>query len=176
MDNIENNPPALTVISGGKDEKRETNKRSGKAASGLTVKQEAFCQAMAKGLSLTDAYKAAYQSDNMKPHVVNNEAWKLSTRPDIAKRTEAIVEENRRKNSMYTERAAQKHSERIWARLWAMVDDDVTPPAVKATLLSLGAKAAGMLTDRVELETKHADAGSIEKELIERLQRLAKAG
>ena len=57
-----------------------------------------------------------------------------------------------------------------------MVDDDVTPPAVKATLLSLGAKAAGMLTDKVEIENKHADSGSLEKELLERLQRLSKAG
>jgi hypothetical protein len=73
---------------------------------------------------------------------------------------------------MATEKAALKHSERIWARIWSMIDDQTTPPAVKANLLSLGAKAAGMLTDKVELETKQADSKSIESELLERLQRL----
>jgi hypothetical protein len=53
-----------------------------------------------------------------------------------------------------------------------MIEADETPPAVKANLLSLGAKAAGMLTDKVEIENKQADSKSIEAELLERLQRL----
>ena len=60
--------------------------------------------------------------------------------------------------------------------MWAMIDDNMTPPAVKANLLSLGAKAAGMLTEKVEIENKSGDAATIERELIERLQRLSKAG
>lgn len=131
---------------------------------------------MAKGLSLSDCYRAAYDTSGMKPNVVNNEASKLASRRDIADRVEAIISETERKNSIFTVRQREKNSDRIWARLWDMVDDPITPPAVKATLLSLGAKAAGMLTDKVEIEQRNADAGSIEKELIERLQRLSKAG
>lgn len=175
MSDTESTTPALTVINGGKDDGKQGS-RSGKTATGLTHKQEAFCQAMAKGLSLSDCYRAAYDTSRMKPNVVNNEASKLAGRQDIADRVQAIISEAERKNSMFTARQREKNSDRIWARLWDMVDDDLTPPAVKATLLSLGAKAAGMLTDRVELETKHADAGSIERELLERLQRLSKAG
>jgi hypothetical protein len=54
-----------------------------------------------------------------------------------------------------------------------MLDDPATPPAVKANLLSLSAKAAGMLTDQVKIENISADSKDIEKELIERLQRLS---
>ena len=171
----EEDKPKLRIVEGGKD-KQEQGRRSGKAPSGLTHKQEAFAAAMAQGLSLSDAYRAAYDTSGMKPNVINNEASKLAARRDISDRVEAIVTETKRKNSVLTERAAQKHSERIWARLWAMVDDDVTPPAVKATLLSLGAKAAGMLTEKVEIENKTGDAATIERELIERLQRLSRAG
>lgn len=169
MDNTEQGNKPFTVIAGGKD---KAGKRSGKTATGLTVKQESFCQALAKGLSASDAYRTAYNAEGMKGNVVNNEASKLATRRDITDRTEAIIAENKRKNSMFTERAALKHSERIWARIWSMIDDETTPPAVKANLLSLGAKAAGMLTDKVELETKQVDSKSIESELLERLQRL----
>lgn len=171
----EDEKPKLTVVNGGRD-KQEPGKRTGKTPEGLTLKQEAFAQAMAKGLSLSDSYRAAYDTSGMRPNVVNNEASKLASRRDIADRTESIIAENTRKNSMFTLRQKERNSDRIWARLWAMVDDDVTPPAVKATLLSLGAKAAGMLTDKLEIEQRNADAGSIEQELIERLQRLGKAG
>lgn len=169
----DDNKPKLTILSGGKD---ETRKRTGKTPQGLTQKQEAFAQAMAKGLSLSDCYRAAYDTGTMKANVVNNEASKLAARRDITDRVEAIIAENTRKNSMFTARQREKNSDRIWARVWDMLDDPITPPAVKATLLSLGAKAAGMLTDKVEIENKHADSGALEKELLERLQRLSKAG
>jgi hypothetical protein len=73
---------------------------------------------------------------------------------------------------MFTDRQREKNSDRIWRKLWLMIEADETPPAVKANLLSLGAKAAGMLTDKVEIENKQADSKSIEAELLERLQRL----
>lgn len=171
MDETQNTSPTLTVIAGGKDKPGKC-KRSGKAPSGLTVKQEAYCQRLAEGLSATEAYRLAYDASGMKANVVNNEAWRLSARPDIAKRTADLIAEKQARNSIFTERQKEKNSDRIWARLWAMVDDVETPPAVKASLLSLGAKAAGMLTDRVETRIETADSKSIESELIERLQRL----
>ena len=42
----EDNKPKLTIVSGGKD-KQEPGKRTGKTPEGLTLKQEAFAQAMA---------------------------------------------------------------------------------------------------------------------------------
>jgi hypothetical protein len=75
---------------------------------------------------------------------------------------------------MFTDRQREKYSDRVWRNLWAMIDAPDTPPAVKANLLSLGAKAAGMLTDSVKIENISADSKSIESELIERLQQLSK--
>ena len=160
----DNNTPALTVIEGGK--------RSGKTPNGLTAKQEKFAQLLAQGLSTADAYRGAYDTSSMKDSTIYNEASKLSTRQDVTNRVAAIIEEKTRRNSMFTERQREKNSDRIWRKMWAMIDDVETPPAVKANLLSLGAKAAGMLTDKVEIENKSPDSKSIEAELLERLQRL----
>lgn len=171
---MQDDTKGLTVIEGGKGNKAGT-RRSGKTDTGLTAKQERFCQLLAEGNSNADSYRGSYDTSGMKAGTIHNEASKLAVRPDIAARVAAILDEKRKRNSVFTERQKEKNSDRIWARLWAMVDDIETPPAVKASLLSLGAKAAGMLTDRVETRIETADSKSIESELLERLQRL-KAG
>lgn len=150
-------------------------KRTGRnTETGLTVKQQKFAELLADGYSNADAYRGSYDATNMKPATIHNEASKLSTNPAIAERVQAIIAEKKRKNSMFTDRQREKYSDRVWRNLWAMIDAPDTPPAVKANLLSLGAKAAGMLTDQVKLETISTDSKSIESELIERLQQLSK--
>jgi uncharacterized protein YccT (UPF0319 family) len=57
------NPPKAKVIGGA----------SGKAASGLTVKQEAFAQSLAEGATNSEAYRAAYNADGMAAAVVHTE-------------------------------------------------------------------------------------------------------
>ena len=172
----DNKPSLVLVASEGEAVNHERKgKRSGnKSGSPLTAKQEQFCKGLAAGLSNSDAYRAAYDTSNMKPGTIHNEACKLAAAPHIAARTNALVAEITRKNSMLTDKARLKNSDRIWGRLWEMLDDATTPPAVKASLLSLGAKAAGMLTEQVRVENITADSKSIESELIERLQQLSK--
>ena len=142
----------------------------------LTAKQEAFCQnIVAGGMTNTDAYKAAYDSTGMKDSTIHQEACRVAAHPKVAARIAVLIEEKRQKNSMFTDRQREKYSDRVWRNLWAMIDNPETPPAVKANLLSLGAKAAGMLTDQLKIENTSSDSQSIEKELIERLQRLKSA-
>jgi hypothetical protein len=168
----DNTPITLKVIEGGRDNIPDTKKRSGKTLSGLTTKQEKFCEGLANGLSNADAYRAAYDSSNMKANVIYTEASKLATRPDINKRVEALIAEKHRRNSVFTDKQREKNSDRIWRKVWELIDNPETPPAVKANLLSLGAKAAGMLTDKVQIENTQSDSKAIEAELIERLQKL----
>lgn len=142
----------------------------------LTAKQEAFCRnIVAGGMTNTDAYKAAYDSTGMKDSTIHQEACRVAAHPKVAARIAVLIEEKRQKNSMFADRQREKYSDRVWRNLWAMIDNPETPPAVKANLLSLGAKAAGMLTDQLKIENTSSDSQSIEKELIERLQRLKSA-
>ena len=52
----------------------------------LTAKQEAFCQGIADGMGQADAYRAAYDADNMKENSVYVQASKLMKNPKIAQR------------------------------------------------------------------------------------------
>ena len=169
----EDNKPKLTLVT---DNHEGLGKRTGRnTESGLTVKQEKFAALLAEGYSNADAYRGAYDTSKMKSATIHNEASKLSTTPARTARVQALIEEKKRRNSMFTDRQREKYSDRVWRNLWAMIDNPETPPAVKANLLSLGAKAAGMLTDQLKIENTSSDSQSIEKELIERLQRLRTA-
>jgi hypothetical protein len=110
----------------------------------------------------------------MKDASVHTEASKLANNPAVASRVRVLLDQKAARNCMFTDRQREKYSDRVWRNLWAMIDAPDTPPAVKANLLSLGAKAAGMLTDSVKIENISADSKSIESELIERLQQLSK--
>ncbi len=171
MTETETEKPVLRLVT---NEGTLTGKRSGKTESGLTAKQEAFAQALANGLSNADSYRSAYSASGMKDASVHTEASKLANSPAIASRVRALLDQKAARNSMFTDRQREKYSDRVWRNLWAMIDAPDTPPAVKANLLSLGAKAAGMLTDSVKIENISADSKSIESELIERLQQLSK--
>lgn len=167
------NKPSLTLITSGGENIGKGRRSGNKTASGLTAKQNMFAENLVAGLSNADAYRQAYDTANMKAATIHNESCKLASLPHIAARVDQLIREKQAKNSMFTDKQREKHSDRIWRNLWSMLDAAETPPAVKASLLSLGAKAAGMLTEQVRMETVTSDAKSIEAEILERLQRLS---
>jgi hypothetical protein len=56
----------------------------------LTSKQETFCQAIVDGKNQSDAYKVAYEADNMLPATVSNEGYILVNNPDVAMRIQEL--------------------------------------------------------------------------------------
>lgn len=171
MDETDAKHRLLTIIEGGKaqGEKPKGAVKAGpvgKAASGLTLKQEAFAIAISKGATQSEAYREAYNADGMAAHVVHTEACKLAQHPKVAARIEALLLEKRAKEQL----VAAKTSERVNAKAWAMIDNPDTPPAVVANLLNLQAKINGMLTDKIEVKTD-APAADLEAELRARLAR-----
>ena len=56
----------------------------------LTVKQEAFAQGIADGLTQADAYRAAYDADGMSDGAIYVEASKLIDRPNVAQRVKEL--------------------------------------------------------------------------------------
>lgn len=51
----------------------------------LTAKQEAFARYIVQGHSLADAYREAYNTDNMKPATIRGEACKLAANPSVSR-------------------------------------------------------------------------------------------
>lgn len=68
----------------------------------LTAKQEAFAQAIADGLGQADAYRFAYNAENMKDESVYPQASKLMKNPKVATRV--------------TELKSQVADKQLWTR------------------------------------------------------------
>ena len=161
---MEDNKPKLTLVKGTKGQKTGNKATPG----GLTEKQEKFASGLAEGLTNTEAYRRAYDASTMAAHTIHNEAAKLAQHPGVAARLNSILEEKRARNSMLSE----KQADRVWRNVWRLAEGDQVPPSVQQAALALAAKMAGMLTDRVEVKNETVDSKTIEAELLERLQRL----
>jgi len=135
---------------------------------GLTAKQEAFAQGVVKGLTLADAYRQAYDAENMKEASIYNEASRLMDHPQISQRVSGLIKAQE-------ERTLHDH-----ARLKRLVLERLHNEAMNADsdsarirALELLGKSIAMFTDKVEQETSEKSAGELERELLERLSRLA---
>ena len=166
------NGPGLTLVQGGKAPDGGAGSGNGtkapgavgRAASGLTLKQEAFALALSEGATNVEAYRSAYDASGMQKTSVEVEGCKLAAHPKVTQRVQELLAAKAAK----TAHVEARSSERIWRGVWALAEGDDTPPAVKATALGLAAKLAGMLTDKVEL-TAPGSAHEIEQELMARL-------
>ena len=63
----------------------------------LTTKQEIFVQRLIEGDSQTDAYRFAYNCENMKDSTITNNAYKLMQNNEISTRYEELLEEHKKK-------------------------------------------------------------------------------
>lgn len=96
----------------------------------LTAKQEKFVQGLVKGLSQRQAYKEAYNAENMADKTIDNEAYLLFKNPDISERYNELMQETvdntiltvQEKRRMYREFAQDKNLS-MTDRLKAMDQD-----------------------------------------------------
>lgn len=133
----------------------------------LTAKQEHFCQLVAQGETLTDAYKKAYDvKEGTKPSTVWVNASNLATKnTKVSSRIKAITEEI----------TARKRTDEDKLKIW--VTDRLKEEAMQAdsdsarvaALTQLG-RSVGMFTDKVEQDDKSdRTASDIEADLQRRL-------
>lgn len=138
---------------------------------GLTEKQTKFAEGVSSGMSLSDAYRAAYVTDNMTPKQVWEEASALAAHPKVSHRLEQIALEKERQRRMLAPADAAAALE-VLRRMMERADSDAT----KVRAAELLAKAAGVFTDKVEIEDKtDRSASEIEHQIADRLRRLGLA-
>lgn len=114
----------------------------------LTPKQEKFCQNIVSGLNQSDAYRGAYNVENMSDITVNNEAYKMVNTPDIAARIEQLRLPIAERIGMGLESYLK---EMIKLKEDAQVDNDHSP-AIKAH--ELVGKCLGYYVNKTELTGK----------------------
>ena len=69
-------------------------------ATGLTDKQEAFCQSVMKGASFAEAYRVAYHASDMVPNSVWNAASRLAGDPKVRGRLAQLAEQKEAERRM----------------------------------------------------------------------------
>jgi hypothetical protein len=141
-----------------------TRQRSSKLPSGITQKMQSFAEGVADGLSAADAYRAAFNTSNMLPKTVRDEASRLLKNRGIS----AAIEARRAEFERQQQISRQKTEDRLWEHLWRLIEADNTPPAVKVKALTLAAKLCGMLNG-VPYKNPDQTASEIEQELAARL-------
>jgi hypothetical protein len=137
----------------------------------LTSKQEHFCQLVAEGQMLTEAYRKAYNvGESTKPSTVWTNASNLAVKnTKVALRIKELTEEITARNR------TKEDQLKIWVteKLKSEAVSAETDSARISALVALG-KSVAMFTDNVHQETKETErtAQDIEADLQRRLAAL----
>ena len=165
-------PPSLSVVEGDKGgEIVHLAKGQGKDQNGLTVKQESFSQGVgARGLTLAQAYREAYDASNMTAASIYAEASRLMANPLIASRVNALVAQRQVSSSLDSARIRQH----VIESLHRESNDPTNPSSTRVRALELLGKldVVGMFRDRAVVESDHAQASDLSEVLQARLQAL----
>jgi len=154
----------LRDVRGSKIETPQTRVRSGTLPSGITAKMDTYARHVAEGMSLADAYRQAFNTSNMKPRTISNDASRLARHPGVTAAIAAYREEFAARNRML----ALQRDERIWESLWGLVEGEDVPPSVRVKALHLAAHLCGMFKRPDRDATLNSDL--IEAEILERLE------
>lgn len=142
---------------------------------GLTAKQEAFAQEVAKGSTLADSYRKAYNAERMKDSSVWCNASKLMSDAKVAQRVKAIQDAMEQSSLHDTARLKRL----VLERLHVEATNEDNSDASRVRSLELLGKTVAMFSDRVEQVESSRSASEIEQELLNRLAELgvsSKAG
>lgn len=112
---------------------------------GLTDKQEKFAQGIAKGLTQADAYREAYDCEDMKDEVIYVEACKLMNNPKISIRVKELKERALKRYDITIDDLIHELEE---ARELAKLSSQ--PSAMVSATMGKG-KMLGLITDKKEV-------------------------
>jgi hypothetical protein len=166
----------LALVTGKDDREDKTGTTKQRSApdpeTGLTDKQTKFCDGVDAGLSLSDAYRAAYDAAGMSPKTIHEAACRLFADSKVTARLMQISREKEAQRRMLTasDAAAAVETFRI---MMATAKTE----AVRVRAAELLAKAAGLFIDKVEVEDKtDRSTADLERSIAERMARLGLTG
>lgn len=133
--------------------------RRSKRIKDMTPKQEQFARLYVETGNASEAYRQAYNADNMKPETVTNEAYKLLQDPDISAMVDGLKEEARQRHAVTVDDLL---SELKQARAAALAAP--TPQSSAAVSATMGkAKMLGLLVDKAEIKAE-AEISQVKQE------------
>lgn len=116
----------------------------------MTPKQEQFARLYVETGNASEAYRQAYNADNMKPETVTNEAYKLLQDPDISAMVDGLKAEARQRHAVTVDDLLSELEQARAAALSAP-----TPQSSAAVSATMGkAKMLGLLVDKAEIKAE----------------------
>jgi hypothetical protein len=163
----------LTVVpnTGTKAPAKQTRKKSGSiiGQKGMTDKQQAFVDAVFAGSNFSDAYRTAYDAQNMSAGAIHREACLLAQHPKVSQRLEQMWADREREQRMQR----LSRAERVVEKLEGIGVRGDAADGTQVRALELLGKTLGLFVDRVETEDKTPrNADAVRAELEARLNRL----
>lgn len=125
----------------------------------MTPKQEQFARLYVETGNASEAYRQAYNADNMKPETVTNEAYKLLQAPDISAMVDDLKAEARQRHAVTVDDLLHELEQARAAALTAP-----TPQSSAAVSATMGkAKMLGLLVDKAEIKAE-AEISQVKQE------------
>ena len=116
----------------------------------MTPKQEQFARLYVETGNASEAYRQIYNTDNMKPETVTNEAYKLLQNPDISAMVDDLKAEARQRHAVTVGDLLHELEQARAAALAAP-----TPQSSAAVSATMGkAKMLGLLVDKAEIKAE----------------------
>jgi hypothetical protein len=133
----------------------------------LTGKQTQFVQGILKGLSQSDAYRAAYDCENMADNSIWREASVLFANPKVSGRIKAL-QARQEDAALFSGLATRQHIQRT---LYGLTKDGENDAAKLRACELLGKLSdVGAFTERVEQVSDNRTPAEIEVELEDKLR------
>ena len=130
----------------------------------LTPKQTHFCRAVVSGCTMSDAYREAYNTCNMKPATVHREAHSLMSHPKITTRVEAL----QRAKDRAVVASSLSDRERVLEQLREFMDHAKPSDSVKLRACEMLGKSVGLFKEVIETKV-HRSPEEILAEIDRRL-------
>jgi hypothetical protein len=134
----------------------------------LTPKQQHFCQAVVSGCTMSDAYREAYNTANMKPATVNREAHALMTDPKITTRVQRL--QGQKDRAVVASSLSDR--EKVLNKLRYFMDHALPSDSAKIRAAELLGKSIGLFKDVTVTEKPARTAEELQEELDRRLAAL----
>lgn len=137
---------------------------------GLTPKQAKFAANLAEGMSQAEAYRNAYDAENMANETIHAHASRLAKRDKVAARVNALVEERMR---LLETRGVSDRS-KVVKLLRQFAEDEARPDHVRLRAVELWGKTCGAFVEVID-DKRERPATAVALELERRIGALLSA-
>jgi len=137
---------------------------------GLTVKEETFARHVAEGKTQSEAYRLAYNAQNMKPQTIWHEAHLTAKRPAVKERINGLINAIE-KEALHDSAMARTF---ILERLWHEASDMQSRASERLKAVELLGKLAwvGAFKERSEITTEFMTSDKLKGRIEELLARI----